>query len=421
VLSALTELATSPMSADAEGDFHAVIVAGAPPDSPANRVDPNLATSPFSGVGSLQISTRRGTYICTATAIDETHVLTAGHCIDLNNDGRSDKKDGIKSINFNLNLDTDSSIDLTVRAASWTPHPDFTGFNRPSVNDDLAVITLGASLPTGVPKYALSSTPMEANTTHLYLVGYGRSGDGISGYTTDASWTVKRKGENMVDAFYIQDDTGQPSANEVFRFDFDGPSGSGSMGGPTLGNDRETTLGGGDSGGPSFVLIDPSQPGLAASYELVGVNTFTQGFNAPKFGSQGGGINIVPYRDWILGVSATSSLSSLGGTGGRGGQGSVLDIAVASLPLGPLDGASLVSVTWSSPGGREEALVPADRTDSLIIYSAATGTAAALHEPPITLVPSRSSSLASDNSTSDDETDEAVDRVFGEWLADEEA
>jgi trypsin len=421
----MADTAFSPAGAD--DDFHAVIVAGdpngSPPDSPANRVDPNLATSPFAGVGSLQINAKRGTYICTATAIDDTHVLTAGHCIDLNSDGRSNTKDGIQSIQFHLNLDLDNSTDLTVPAVAWTPHPDFTGFNRPSINDDLAVITLGASLPTEVPRYALSATPMTANATHLYLVGYGRSGDGVSGYTTNASWTIKRHGENIVDAFYDQDDAGQPSANEVFRFDFDGPSGNGPLGGSTLGNARETTLGGGDSGGPSLILIDSAHPELAESYELVGVNTFTQGRTAPKFGSLGGGINIVPYRDWILGVSATSSLSSLGGTGGRGGQGSVLDIAVASLPLGAQDGASLVSAAaWSSPALRTEALLlsGADRTDSFT-FAAVTGTQAALSEPLVVVVPSRSRALAEDWRSSDDETDEAVDRIVEEWLTDEEA
>ena len=418
----MADTAFSPAGAD--DDFHAVIVAGdpngSPPDSPANRVDPNLATSPFAGVGSLQINAKRGTYICTATAIDDTHVLTAGHCIDLNNDGRSNTKDGIQSIQFHLNLDLDNSIDLTVPALAWTPHPDFTGFNRPSINDDLAVITLGASLPAEVPRYALSATPMTANATHLYLVGYGRSGDGVSGYTTNASWTIKRHGENIVDAFYVQDDAGQPSANEVFQFDFDGPSGNGPLGGSTLGNARETTLGGGDSGGPSFILIDSAHPELAESYELVGVNTFTQGRTAPKFGSMGGGINVVPYRDWILGVSATSSLSSLGGTGGRGGQGSVLDIAVAALPLDPLDGASLASVPWSSPAVREEGLIAADRTDALIAM-AANGTAAVLHEPLVIVLPGRSSSSTDDDSLGDKETDEAADRVFQEWLADDEA
>jgi hypothetical protein len=403
-------------------DFHAVIVAGdpngTPADSPADRVDANVATSPFAGVGSLQINARRGTYICSATAIDDTHVLTAGHCIDLNNDGRSDIKDGINSIAFHLNLDLDDSTDVTVAAASWTPHPNFTGFNRPSVNDDLAVITLAEPLPATVPKYALSATPMVAQATHLYLVGYGRSGDGVKGYTTNASWTIKRTGENIVDAFYAQDDLGQPAANEVFRFDFDGPTGNGPLGGPTLGNDLETTLGGGDSGGPSFVLVDAAHPELAASYELVGVNTFTQGRTAPKFGTMGGGINVVPYRAWILGVAETASplSASSGGAGGRSGGGGVLDIALASFAVDSQDGASLVSVA-SSAAVRSGASIPAET----LVSSAGSGSAAVLHEPLVTVLPGHSSSATDDDSLTDKKTDEDVDRVFQEWLAEDDA
>ena len=296
-------------------DFHAIIVAGdpnlRPSDSPAIRVDANTASSPFAGVGSLQISRSNGTYICTGTPIDATRVLTAGHCIDFNNDGKSDSKDGIVSITFNLNYG--GNLTSQISAKSWQTHPDFTGFARPSVNDDLAVITLGSGVPTGVPTYSLATSDMVKGTTHLYMVGYGRSGDGVNGYTTGASFTEKRDGENIVDAFYTQDDRRRAAANEVFRFDFDGPTGNGSLGGSTLGNDKETTLGGGDSGGPSLVLS-------AGSYMLAGVNTFTQGSNTPKFGSLGGGINVFPYTNWILlGTAPTGS----GGSGASGG-GSVL-------------------------------------------------------------------------------------------------
>jgi hypothetical protein len=302
-------------------DFHAEIVAGDPTGLDADttdlRIDPNTTTSPFAGVGSLQINASRGTYLCTATPIDSTHILTAGHCVDLNNDGKSDRRDGIKSITFNLNYG--GNLTSQILAKSWDVNPNFTGFNHPSINDDLTVVTLRVPLPTGVPVYALPTSDLAAGTT-LTMVGYGRSGDGVNGYTTNASWTVKRTGENNADAFYTQDDAGQPAANEVFRFDFDGPTGNGSMGGPSLGNRIETTLGGGDSGGPSFVLTG-ADASAASSYTLVGVNTFTQGTNAPKFGSLGGGINLFPYVSWINSIQTGSVLGSGGGGGGPGNGG----------------------------------------------------------------------------------------------------
>jgi V8-like Glu-specific endopeptidase len=284
-----------PVAGDA-GDFQATIVAGDPngnpPDSPGNRVDANTTASPFAGIGSIQVNARRGIYIGTGTPLDATHILTAAHVLDLNNDGKTNSKDGIKSSYFILNFDGNQSHKITI--ASINLHPHFSGFNRPSVNDDLAILTLAKPLPADVPTYGLPTSDLQAGTT-LTMVGYGRSGDGVNGYTVEASFTVKRSGQNNADAFYTQDDAGQP-ANEVFRYDFDGPSGNGSMGGSTLGNNLETTLGGGDSGGPSLI-----------GNVVAGVNTFTQAFFGPYFGTSGGGINVFPYVGWINSVTAAAA------------------------------------------------------------------------------------------------------------------
>lgn len=335
--------APSASPAFAPDEFHPVIVAGdpngSPADSPSNRVDLNTTSSPFAGVGSVQVNTRRGTYIGSGTPISSRHVVTAGHVVDINNDGRSDRKDGIKSTYLILNFGGSQTHKIAVSRIDV--HPDFTGFARPSVNDDIAVLTLASPLPAGVPTYGLPTGDLAASTT-LTMVGYGRSGDGVNGYTTNASWTVKRRGENNADAFYTQDDSDRPAANEVFRFDFDGPIGTGSFGGGTLGNDRETQLGGGDSGGPSFVANGPA-------YTLAGVNTFTQGSNTPKFGSLGGGISIFPYVGWINSVVAGSAptVGSVGGSSGRGGGDSV------TLLLGAAE-----TVAWPLPTDAAPSVVP---------------------------------------------------------------
>lgn len=327
-------------------DFHPVIVAGDPngtdaanhtdADSPDRRIDPNSPTSPYAGVGSIQVKSRRGNFIGSGAVVGSKYVVTAAHVVDLNNDGKVTSLDGVQGVYFNLNL---GGTPIKIAVTKFTIHPDFNGFNNPAVNDDVAILTLATPVPAGVPMYGLPTVDLAAGT-RLTMVGYGRSGDPVNGYTTPASLTVKRTGMNTADAFYGQDDPGRPEANEVFRFDFDGPTGDGPLGGPTLGNTVETTLGPGDSGGPAF------EDGMI----LAGIDTFTQG-DAPGFGSMGGGVNVFPYVGWINAVITGAAAAykippgrSLGGDGINVGANPVhADLSAAGL-------AAAASIPASAPG-----------------------------------------------------------------------
>jgi len=317
------------------------IVAGDPnytsdPDSPPNRVDTNISTSAFAGVGSLQISYGSTTYICSGTLISPWHVLTAGHAVDVaGDDGVVDVLPG--NVTFHLNANGNDSSKIT--ASKITINPNFTGFANPSVNDDVAIITLSQQAPAGVPIYKLYTQPVTAGTTFI-LVGYGRSGDGRNGFSVDPSFSVKRTGQNAADLFAINEEGATPgqinyftdednptgTVNEAFVFDFDAPDGyinnkgksvPNLWGGTSLGNTLETTVGGGDSGGPSFVYV-------GGEYLIAGINTFSfteiatknKQFDAPLFGSGGGGMLVPAYADWINSVipePATVGLLLLGG------------------------------------------------------------------------------------------------------------
>ena len=282
--------------------YHSLIVAGdpdgSPADSPTDRVIDNTDTSsPFAGVGSVRADVGSSTWLGSGTPISRWHVLTAGHVVDINDDGFLDEDPG----NYSFNLNFGSNYSSTHTASAVSVHPDFTGFNNPSVNDDLAILTLSNPIPDGVPIYELWRTPLSTPGQTIALVGYGLTGDGVDGYdyATGPSWTIKRLGYNNVDATEPDDeDSGTP---EVWEADFDGPRHKGRLGGKTLGNDLETTFGGGDSGGPGFIL-DSDQ------YFLTTVNTFTFEWlgrpSTPLFGSGLGGILVPAYTDWIDSVLA---------------------------------------------------------------------------------------------------------------------
>jgi len=93
------------------------------------------------------------------------------------------------------------------------------------------------------------------------------------------------------------DTSGRSSA--FYLYDFDGPSGRGSMGTGTLGNARETMVAAGDSGSPAFVTKNDQ-------YVLMGINNFAADFAsgaAPsyKFGNGGGGMRLSDPRfiSWL--------------------------------------------------------------------------------------------------------------------------
>ena len=111
----------------------------------------------------------------------------------------------------------------------------------------------------------------------LDLVGFGRSGFGSYGYTTDAGFTDRRTGANVVDSF----EAASSWDRLLFRYDFDAPDTFGTVGG-SLGNDIETIIAPGDSGGPALTEY-------GNSFALVGINTFTEGFGG-RFGDIGGGV-----------------------------------------------------------------------------------------------------------------------------------
>ncbi|MDP0500160.1 MAG: trypsin-like serine protease [Verrucomicrobiota bacterium JB022] len=251
-----------------------------PVDSPTQRLDDLGAASPFSFVGSLRIQTSSQLYYASASAISPNWVLTAAHNVDYDDDGQVD---GGLSIQFNL---PDYG---TYTATSSVVHPGFTGFNNPSLNDDLALLYFSTPLPEALLFPTFGSVGLGDEVT---MVGFGRSGYGDLGYMTAATLDQRRVGENVLDVMLV-DDEGSGQA-ELFEYDFDAPDTVGLIGG-SLGNDRESMIGVGDSGGPLLVMGENG-------YEIVGVNTYLLSADG-TFGNSAGGVLTTPYLDWISSIT----------------------------------------------------------------------------------------------------------------------
>lgn len=255
---------------------HAILAGGefdTPVDSPSRRVDSDGGNSPFNFVGGLEMKTSSGqTFLGSVVAISPHWVLTAGHNVDFNDDGLIEP-----GLAANLHLPG-----FGIFAASGiSTNPLFTGFGNPTIFHDLALLRFDNPLPNGLHFPILGSTALVSGDL-ITLAGFGRSGFGSYGYTTSAGLHTRRLGGNTVDTLELA-----PGADgTLFRYTFHAPDSP-----LSLGNDIETIIGPGDSGGAAL------RQG-ADGWELVGINTFTEGFGG-RFGDVGGGVALDPYWDWI--------------------------------------------------------------------------------------------------------------------------
>ncbi len=260
---------------------------GTPSDSPTNRIDPNTPGSPYAGTAHLTLG---GVSACTGVAISRRHILSAGHCVDLDDNGTNNIGTNVV-IRFNINGSSSTIIGSTA-VASVTVHPDYTGFLNPTVNDDLIIITLNQDIPAAIPVTPIY-TGVVAQGDLITMVGYGRTGFGDVGATINGASNIKRVGWNRAEQFFA-DDEGSGTL-ELFQYDFDGPTlSTNCFGAGTLGNDIESVVAQGDSGGPAFIEAD-------GRMYVWGVNTFGGPCVGPfsVFGSVGGGILVTGYLPWF--------------------------------------------------------------------------------------------------------------------------
>ncbi|MBC7882007.1 MAG: trypsin-like serine protease [Anaerolineae bacterium] len=224
---------------------------------------------------------------CTGVAISPTVVLSAAHCSAGANPATLSFK-GIPAIR----------VDVA---------PGYISFGQPNLDNDLVAITLASPLPSSIPTYKIyfESAPI---------------GSGIVFIHNNSSVAY-----NAIDIAPVNDpcapdpnNTGictpaDPSlpvsfGSTTFAFDFDQPGDTSNLynyvGGPAVSG--EDTLRSGDSGGPTFILVN----GIP---QLLGINTFVA--STPKgsafgYGSIGGGILLSNYQSFLSSYLPAPTITS---------------------------------------------------------------------------------------------------------------
>jgi secreted trypsin-like serine protease len=223
-----------------------------------------------------------GSWICSATLIDDDWILSAGHCLD---DGAYEADDWT----FDL---SDSGGGTHIGAEKFV-HPGWVD----DLDDgtDIALLRLATSEGTVSPATINTDTSeVGRTTTH---VGYGRTGTGLTGDVNSAG--TKRAGNNVIDL----DGSSVGGYNDKVLFeDFDSGSAGDNWSGSQTQLDLEYLIAPGDSGGGMFM-------NFGSGDVLTGVHSFLASVDSgldADYGDLAGSTRVSSYASWITSTMAAN-------------------------------------------------------------------------------------------------------------------
>jgi len=223
-----------------------------------------------------------GSYICSATLIDDNWILTAGHCLD---------EVGYSADDWTFDL-SDSGGGTHIGAERFI-HPGWVGDLTDGT--DIALLRL-QTVETVVSAAAINSATSEVGRTATH-VGYGRTGTGLTGMNAPAG--TKRAGNNVIDL----DGSSVSGYNDMVLFeDFDSGSAGDNWSGSQTQLDLEYLIASGDSGGAMFVDFGSGDVVTGVHSFIASVDTNTDA----DYGDIAGSTRVSSYESWITSTIAAN-------------------------------------------------------------------------------------------------------------------
>lgn len=198
---------------------------------------------------------------------------------------------------------------VTLQASNYTLHPLYDSSNA---NSDLALVWLRQPAPITAERSALYREPNELGSD-ITLVGYGLTGEGLTGYVESSTEPAKRLAENRFDttgeglkAAFGSGIGWNPLPGSQLIIDFDNGTSATDALGVLMGlhdsglGGREGMIAPGDSGGPAF--IDNKIAGIttyAATLSRNGQTTDVNDKLDSSFGEIAGFQRVSHYQQWI--------------------------------------------------------------------------------------------------------------------------